>query len=60
MKMKKNLSLHVAVILVPAFMALLFITPYNSSVFAEDAKTLRIGVLVCLTGWFSTFDTLEW
>ena len=60
MKMKKNLSLHVAVILVPAFLALLFITPYNSSVLAEDAKTVRIGVLVCLTGWFSTFDTLEW
>jgi len=25
-----------------------------------EVKTLRIGVLVCLTGWFSTFDTLEW
>ena len=25
-----------------------------------EVKTLTIGVLVCLTGWFSTFDTLEW
>ena len=60
MKMKKGLSLYIAVILVPALLALLFITPYNATALAEEGKTLRIGVLVCLTGWFSTFDTLEW
>lgn len=25
-----------------------------------EVKTLTVGVLICLTGWFSTFDTLEW
>jgi branched-chain amino acid transport system substrate-binding protein len=32
----------------------------DSKIMAAETKTLRIGVLVCLTGWFSTFDTLEW
>jgi branched-chain amino acid transport system substrate-binding protein len=27
---------------------------------AQTQKTLRIGLLVCLSGWFSTFDALEW
>ncbi|MBN2062051.1 MAG: ABC transporter substrate-binding protein [Deltaproteobacteria bacterium] len=60
MKMKKGLSLYIAVILVPALLALLFIVPFNATALAQEGKTLRIGVLVCLTGWFSTFDTLEW
>ena len=49
--------------LVVVILALLLITiPVSSASTKEKspAKTLRIGALICLTGWFSTFDTLEW
>lgn len=60
MERKRGSLLLIAVMLVPVLLVLPFMTPYHSQAAAADAKTLRIGVLVCLTGWFSTFDTLEW
>jgi ABC-type branched-subunit amino acid transport system substrate-binding protein len=60
MERKKVLWLLIPVTLVLVLVALPFMTPYHSKAVAADTKTLRIGVMVCLTGWFSTFDTLEW
>ena len=41
---------------------LLFATPLSSASAKEksQAKTLRIGALICLTGWFSAWDQMEW
>ena len=60
MERKKVLFLALVVGLVTALVTLPFVPPCHFQSMAAEAKTLRIGVLVCLTGWFSTFDTLEW
>jgi branched-chain amino acid transport system substrate-binding protein len=52
----RKLYLLLVFVLAPALMILSFNPPAK----AAQPKTLRIGVLVALTGWFSTFDTLEW
>ncbi len=36
------------------------VSPQANSQPAAGAKTVRIGVLVALSGWFSSFDELEW
>jgi branched-chain amino acid transport system substrate-binding protein len=60
MEKGKKIFLLIVVTLVITLVALPLMPISNSKIMAAEAKTLRIGVLVCLTGWFSTFDTLEW
>lgn len=35
-------------------------TPPPTTTPTAEAKTLKVGALVCLTGWFSTYDALEY
>lgn len=60
MEKGKKIFLLIIVTLVTVLAALPLMPLSNSKIMAAETKTLRIGVLVCLTGWFSTFDTLEW
>ena len=60
MERKKMLFVLTVVSLVATLVTLPFMPSGHFQSMAAEAKTLRIGVLVCLTGWFSTFDTLEW
>jgi len=60
MEKGKKIFLLIVVTLVITLVALPLMPISNSKIMAAETKTLRIGVLVCLTGWFSTFDTLEW
>jgi branched-chain amino acid transport system substrate-binding protein len=60
MEKGKKIFLLIVVTLVTVLVALPLMPFSDSKIMAAETKTLRIGVLVCLTGWFSTFDTLEW
>jgi branched-chain amino acid transport system substrate-binding protein len=60
MERKKILFALMVVSLVATLVTVPFMPPRYFQSMAAEPKTLRIGVLVCLTGWFSTFDTLEW
>lgn len=54
---RKLLVLAGSICLILVLVALPFMA---NNIKAQTSKTLRFGVLVCLTGWFSTFDMLEW
>jgi ABC-type branched-subunit amino acid transport system substrate-binding protein len=54
---RKLLTLVGSICLILVLVGLPFMA---TSAKAQAPKTLRFGVLVCLTGWFSTFDVLEW
>jgi branched-chain amino acid transport system substrate-binding protein len=60
MEKGRKIFLLIVVTLVTVLVALPLMPFSDSKIMAAETKTLRIGVLVCLTGWFSTFDTLEW
>lgn len=46
-------SLLFCVVVVSVFAALLLVQPAKA---ADQPKTLKVGVLVCMTGWFSNYD----
>lgn len=60
MKRRKKFLLLTVIALASALLVVPFVPSSYSQAQAAETKTLRIGVLVALTGWFSTFDTLEW
>ncbi len=60
--MKSKLSLCACVVSVVVLLGMLFapVLGTNTAAAAAPAKTLKIGVLLCVTGWFTPHDGPDW
>jgi branched-chain amino acid transport system substrate-binding protein len=61
MERRRGLGLAIGLVAVFLLLTTPFVGGHGSAAAASSAQPkLQIGLLVCLTGWFSVYDTLEW